>query len=100
MKNKLFLWLAVCFAVAFATAAAVAARCCIAPDNGTGTVALPPENCAYASSEQTLVLTTPDGTGAAHSDYHVDSFFDITYRIGGSLGGEIQEFSAALAPKL
>ena len=100
MNKRLFFWLAVFFAVALVTGASIAAQCCIAPDNGTGTVGLPPENCAYASSEQALVLTTPDGTGEAHSDYHVDSFFDITYRIGGSLGGEIQQFGAALSLNL
>src|SRR3990172_1779447 len=100
MNKRLFFWLAGFFAVALVTGASIAAQCCIAPDNGTGTVGLPPENCAYASSEQALVLTTPDGTGEAHSDYHVDSFFDITYRIGGSLGGEIQQFGAALSLNL
>ena len=70
---------------------------CVLPDNGTGTVDLPPVGCGYLSPADVhkIIDGLPAGTtirlGAQHRD-----FFGVTRSPGGSLGGEVEKFSSAL----
>jgi len=75
-------------------ALALAAPCNV-PDNGSGTVDLPPAGCAYLSPQDVheIIDGLPPGTtvnlGLAHSD------FIARFRgPGGSLGGEIEQFDS------
>jgi len=70
---------------------------CVLPDNGTGTVDLPPVGCGYLSPDDVhkIIDGLPAGTtirlGAEHQD-----FFGITTSPGGSLGGEVEQFQSSL----
>jgi hypothetical protein len=82
------------------TAAATAAPC-VVPDNGNGTVTLPPAGCGYLSPADVheIIDGLPPGTtielGATHFD-----FFQITAQPGGSLGGEVETFQSFLLLQL
>jgi hypothetical protein len=77
--------------------ALAAAQPCEVPDNGSGTVDLPPPGCGYLSPADVHVIIDglPPGTtiniGAEHQD-----FFNISRTPGGSLGGEIEHFTSFL----
>jgi hypothetical protein len=70
---------------------------CVLPDDGTGTVSLPPVGCGYLSPDDVhkIIDGLPAGTtirlGAEHQD-----FFGITTAPGGSLGGEVEQFQSSL----
>jgi hypothetical protein len=70
---------------------------CQVPDNGSGTVNLPPAGCGYVSPDDLheMINGLPPGTtievGAEHS-----RFFNVTTSPGGSLGGEIEQFQSFL----
>jgi len=70
---------------------------CVLPDNGTGTVDLPPAGCGYLSPADVhqIINGLPPGTtirvGAEHRE-----FFNITTTPGGSLGGEVEQFESFL----
>ena len=68
---------------------------CIQPDNGGGTVDLPPEGCGYLSPDEVwhIIDGLPPGTTIEIAGA-IDSFFDVFRAQGGSLGGEVQTFQA------
>jgi hypothetical protein len=88
--------LAVALAAAsiLAPLAAVAVPC-VVPDNGSGTVNMPPASCGYVSPTDyhEIVNGLPPGTtiivGAEHSD-----FLTTNHGPGGSLGGEFEQFTS------
>ncbi|HEY3175972.1 MAG TPA: hypothetical protein VGK94_09480 [Candidatus Polarisedimenticolia bacterium] len=73
---------------------------CVVPDAG-GTVSLPPAGCGYVSPADVhmIIAGLPPGTsieiGAAHN-----RFFGVTTSPGGSLGGEVEQFSSGLDLRL
>lgn len=79
----------------------VSAQPCIVPDNGSGTVNLPPPGCGYLSPADVheIIDGLPPGTtiqlGAEHRD-----FFNSTSSPGGPLGGEVEQFSSGLFMQL
>ncbi len=70
---------------------------CVEPDDGTGTVTLPPQSCSYISPTDVHMIIDglPPGTtielGAEHT-----RFLGILTSPGGSLGGEIETFDSSL----
>jgi hypothetical protein len=70
---------------------------CEVPDNGTGTVDLPPVGCPYLSPDDVhkIIDGLPAGTtirlGAEHQD-----FFNVTTSPGGTLGGEVEQYSSSV----
>ncbi len=70
---------------------------CVVPDNGTGTVDLPPPGCGYLSPNDVHMIIDglPPGTeinlGAEHA-----FFFNVSTFPGGNLGGEVEQFSSIL----
>jgi FlgD Ig-like domain len=71
---------------------------CTVPDNGTGTVDLPPNGCGYVSPNDLHVMIDglPPGTTINIDAKHQD-FFNVTRTPGGVLGGEIETFSSSLS---
>lgn len=64
---------------------------CVVPDNGSGTVNLPPTGCSYVFERS----DSPQGRGVL--DAYVETlsgFSNVTSSPGGSLGGEIITFDA------
>lgn len=96
MRTKITLLLTGLLVVALASSLVWGEECCTAPENREGSVDWPPEGCQFATSKSTLMLSENDGQVQAHTDFIVDSFFDITTELGGSLGGEIIRFRANL----
>lgn len=70
---------------------------CTVPDNGTGTVDLPPMGCGYVSPQDLheMIDGLPPGSEIRVSAQHND-FFNVTHGPGGSLGGEVENFSSFL----
>lgn len=68
---------------------------CNLPDNGSGTVDLPPDGCSYLSpgNFHAIVDSLPPDTQLEVSAAH-RGFTNITRTPGGSLGGEIEEFDS------
>ncbi len=74
---------------------------CVVADNGTGTVNLPPEGCAYISPDELhmIIEGLPPGTTIELDPIH-DRFFNVDAFPGGSLGGEIEIFDSFLSVEL
>ncbi|MBN2561639.1 MAG: thrombospondin type 3 repeat-containing protein [Phycisphaerae bacterium] len=74
---------------------------CISPDNGTGTVDLPPVDCPYLSPDEVhqIIDGLPPGTTIELDPIH-SWFFNVYRYPGGSLGGEVEEFESGLAMHL
>lgn len=74
---------------------------CEVPDNGTGTITLPPPNCGYLSPQDVHMIIDglPAGTtiqvGAEHT-----RFFNIQEQPGGSLDGNMENFGSTMNLKL
>jgi len=91
----------VAFGLALA-AGAVYAQPCNVPDNGTGTVTLPPANCGYLSPNDVhlIVKGLPAGTKIILDPSHRDFFcrqstvFGPCNVPGGPLKGEVENFSS------
>jgi hypothetical protein len=79
------------------SAGELSAQPCEVPDNGSGTVSLPPPGCGYLSPSDVheIINGLPAGTtieiGAQHSD-----FFNTSEFPGGSLGGFVEQFMSGL----
>ncbi|MBN1457751.1 MAG: hypothetical protein JW912_07865, partial [Sedimentisphaerales bacterium] len=77
-------------------------ECCTQPDNGTGTVDLPPEGCAYVSAagdNWEMIDGLPPGTTIEGPGTHGE-FFNVVRTPGGTLGGEIETFNSTLMLEL
>src|SRR5262245_5428537 len=83
--------------VAILSASMVSAQPCTVPDNGGGTVNLPPQGCGYVSPTDLheMINGLPPGTTIQVAADH-DKFFNITGGPGGSLGGEVEQFQSIL----
>jgi hypothetical protein len=84
-------------ALTWAAAPAFAAPC-VVPDNGSGTVHLPPAGCTGYVSPQDLHMMIdglPPGTTIEVEAQHSD-FFNVTHAPGGSLGGEVETFNSGV----
>lgn len=78
---------------------------CVVPDDGTGTVSLPPEGCEYLSPMDVHVILEhlPPGTtvelGPEHHFFFCDNPIPGTRHCGtpgGQLGGEVEQFHSTL----
>ncbi len=101
----------VAFLLAMAVAGTVAGAPppapCVVPDNGTGTVTLPPQNCGYVSPQQVHLILDglPPGTtiivGATHSRFLCPNPGETGCTIpGGTLGGDVETFNSSLQLQL
>lgn len=74
--------------------APVLGDCCVAPDNGSGTVTFPAD-CPYAHPSEPMVITEglPLGTTLVF-DGPLTDFYNVVNTTGGLLGGEICAFEA------
>src|SRR3990172_4424620 len=110
MNKRLCIWLVVFFAGVFVTAASIAAQCCIAPGNGTGTADFPSADCAYVTPDDDMRIINGLQAGttveidAAYDNFvcseggvgDVCSFGPNCREAGGTLGGEKTCLSATL----
>jgi hypothetical protein len=80
-----------------AVASLVSAQPCEVPDNGSGTVDLPPAGCGYVSPNDLHMMIDglPAGTTIRVSAEH-NEFFNVQRMPGGTLGGEIEIFDSTL----
>src|SRR6056297_4176547 len=87
---------ALAMAVLFLSGTTAVAEVCQAPDNGSGTVALPAA-CPYVNEGGTLDIIDglPPGT-EINSSFTVDSFLVFSSGAGGLLGGDEIIFSGAI----
>jgi hypothetical protein len=78
-----------------ALASLAAAQPCEVPDNGTGTVNLPPPGCEYLSPNDVheIVNGLPPGTTILLGPQH-DRFFNVIVVPGGPLGGQLENFDS------
>jgi hypothetical protein len=70
---------------------------CIMPDNGSGTVDLPPEDCEYVSPHEVYLIIDglPPGT-TIELDGPLDGFLNVVSSPGGTLGGDRSTFDGDL----
>lgn len=70
---------------------------CVLPDNGSGTVYLPPEGCDYLSpTEVHMILDGLPSEATILLDPVHANFFNINRTPGGVFGGEIETFDSSL----
>jgi len=108
--RTLVLVTAVLVTVALAGAAPTTAQDpCLEPDNGSGTVTLPPEGCEYLSPSQVHMIIDglPVGTTIILKPIHLDIICrelgqcgDGTTTGQGSLGGEIEQAQSNLVLRM
>jgi hypothetical protein len=72
---------------------------CNVPDNGSGTVSLPPAGCSYLSADQVheIIGGLPPGTTIVLAPIHKDFICETTGSCGvpgGPLGGETETFTS------
>jgi hypothetical protein len=93
MKTALRLVLGTALLVAFASTAF--AQPCEVPDNGTGTVDLPPPGCGYLSPSDVheIIAGLPPGTTIRLAPQH-SRFFNELVIPGGPLGGSLESFDS------
>lgn len=74
---------------------------CFSPDNGGGTVNLPPASCAYLSPDDVhqIINGLPPGTEITLGAQHA-RFFNVVRTPGGSLGGEVEQFNSQITLNL
>ena len=90
-------WLVVLGAVACLAASPALATPCIAPDNGGGTVTLPPAGCNYQGEDKMqIIFGLPPGATIDMIAPTFGSFFSIAEASGGDLGGNLQDYGAIL----
>jgi hypothetical protein len=77
---------------------------CVEPDDGSGTVMLPPPGCEYLSPDEVheIIDGLPPGTTIELKPIHRDFFCPtgVCGTPGGSLGGEVELFSSQLVLQL
>ncbi len=97
--------------ISFGLSGAAAADPCQVPDNGSGTVTLPPAGCDYLSPDEVHLIIDglPPGTTIELAPIHKDFLCDIGYGscsslippgqcedVGGGLGGNLDCFSSTV----
>jgi hypothetical protein len=90
------------FSTFFLTPALALAAACVVPDNGGGTIDLPPNGCTgYVSPADLheMINGLPPGSTIKVAAQHSD-FFNVTRGPGGSLGGDREQFHSALILQL
>ena len=93
-KGSLRVGVAVVGLLALGTISAFAAV--ITPDNGTGTVTLPPPNGEYVTPSMFHAYLEQGGVVTAELEARHGRFFNIQTRSGGSLGGEVETFGSTV----
>jgi hypothetical protein len=78
---------------------------CMAGDNGSGTVSMPPEGCVYQAPQPLDLADLPSGTTIRVQPISSgflcgENGLDCTRRPGGTLGGEIESFPSAVRLRL
>lgn len=96
MNTRICIFMTVLLVAAVAGDAAIGADCCIVPDNGQGTVNIPPEGCQWRTSADTIIARSRDGKRILRSEFVVDSFFDVSYDVPGADGSQDVQFKANL----
>ncbi len=94
----------VAIALVLTSGAVYAQAPCIVPDNGTGTVTLPPAGCEYLSPSQVHMISAglPTGTTIMLKPIHKDficrqsasAVLPPCNTPGGPLGGEVENFNS------
>ncbi|MBI3834417.1 MAG: hypothetical protein HY287_08830 [Planctomycetes bacterium] len=97
MKNRRLFGIIGVGLVACSFARPVYAQPCTVPDNGGGTVTLPPAGCTYLSPQNLheILNGLPPGTTVEIGAQHA-KFFNITSTPGGSLGGDHETSNSLL----
>lgn len=99
VKNVALVALVLAFAAGAAYAVTPPSGPCIVPDNGSGTVTLPPAGCAYLSPDQVHMIIDglPSGTTIILEPIHQDFIcrkLGMCGTPGGPLGGEVEDFTS------
>lgn len=75
----------------------VDAEVCVRPDNGGGTVDLPPAPCPYEDvDELMMIIDGPDAGATIEIDPVLGDYSSIGEVVGGALGGHVQQFDAII----
>ena len=95
MQKLTFLLMVLCLSAGIIPGS-LSAQCCAGPDNGTGTVDFPAD-CPYDNAVEPMMIIDglPPGTTIELWGPLTD-FYNVVNVPGGSLGGEICTFDAAL----
>lgn len=72
----------------------------ITPDNGTGTVTLPPPNGEYVTPSMFHAYLEQGGVVTAELEARHREFLNVRSTRGGSLGGEVETFGSTLQLKI
>jgi hypothetical protein len=88
--------------VAFAAALPATAQPCTVPDNGSGTVDLPPAGCGYVSPDDLHIMIdqVDPSTTIRISPQHLEFFNVLVIPGAGGLGGDEESFSSQLCMDL
>lgn len=89
------LWTLLVSACGLLAATSVSAHSCVLPDNGTGTIDLPPECPDGYQGHMAIIDGLPAGS-TIEIEATLNDYENIVRTPGGSLGGEILEFDARL----
>ncbi|MBU0740784.1 hypothetical protein KJ554_00370, partial [bacterium] len=76
-------------------AASAPAATCFLPDDGSGTVQLPPACPEGYAGQMVIIDGLPPGT-TIEIDATLTDYYNVVTFLGGSLGGEVQQFDATL----
>ncbi len=68
---------------------------CMLPDNGTGTIDLPPDCPDGYQGEMIIIDGLPAGS-TIEIDAMLTDYYNVVTSYGGTLGGEVQQFDATL----
>jgi hypothetical protein len=97
-KGSLRVGVAVVGLLALGTISAFAAL--ITPDNGTGTITLPPPNGEYVTPSMFHAYLEQGGVITAELEARHGRFLNVQRRTGGSLGGEVETFDSTVQLKI
>jgi len=97
-KASLRIGVAIVALLALGTISAFAAL--ITPDNGSGTVTLPPPNGEYVTPAMFHAYLQQGGVITAELEARHGRFLNLVRRSGGSLGGEVETFNSNVQLKI
>lgn len=97
-KASLRIGVAVVGFLALGTISAFAAL--ITPDNGTGTITLPPANGEYVTPQMFHAYLEQGGVITAELEARHWEFLNVRSTRGGSLGGEVETFGSTVQLKI